>query len=278
MPTSPRVFVSYSWDNDLHKKWVIKLATHLRQDGVDVRLDYWDAQPGDLLPEFMEQQVRDADNVVIVCTPNYKRRSEARKGGVGYEGSIITSEIFAHQNHRKFIPVLASGSWRQSAVSWLIGKSYLDLGNPDNYATGYKELLTTLLGARPKAPLLGPIPPGYKSSPKRTIAEPDFEYDPGRNPNVIIFDSEGVIYGNKLLRHCIETRQTVKAVVFRGISIEVLLAYLRTHFPKHECVQKVMESKEITPRDLEAISDNIQLTVADGMYMWEFQKYANRKR
>ena len=38
MPT-PRAFVSYSWDDDSHKKWVADLATALRSDGVDTTLD-----------------------------------------------------------------------------------------------------------------------------------------------------------------------------------------------------------------------------------------------
>ena len=276
MPITHRVFISYSWDDDRHKKWVIKLATHLRQDGVDIHLDYWLALPGDELPDFMEREIREAEKVIIVCTPGYKRKSEARTGGVGYEGSIIAAQIFAQQSRRKFIPVLARGAWRESAASWLIGKSYVDLSDNSRYATGYKDLLSTILGTLPKPPLLGPKPPAYKSSDHSTFIEPDLEYSPEQNPNVVIFDSQGVIYGQKLLRHCIETDQTVKAIVFRGISIEVLMAYLQTRFSNCECIHKLKNADLITPENLETISENVQLTVADAMYMWEFQKRVRR--
>ena len=158
LPTHPRAFISYSWDDRPHKEWVINLATQLRQDGVEARLDYWHTVPGDQLPEFMEREIREADYVVIVCTPSYKIKSEGRTGGVGYEGGIITAEVFARQNHRKFIPVLARGSWTESAASWLLGKRYSDLSDATRYIEGYRDLLSTILGTRPKPPPLGPLP------------------------------------------------------------------------------------------------------------------------
>ena len=36
----------------------------------------------------VERAIRDNEFVVIVCTPRYKRRSDAREGGVGYEEDI----------------------------------------------------------------------------------------------------------------------------------------------------------------------------------------------
>lgn len=77
MASHPISFISYSWDDYSHKEWVIKLASQLRQDGVDSRLDYWHAVPGDQLPEFMEREIRQANYVIIVCTPAYKMKSEA---------------------------------------------------------------------------------------------------------------------------------------------------------------------------------------------------------
>jgi hypothetical protein len=103
--TPPTVFLSYSWDNEEHKAWVKKLAARLRSDGVSVVLDQWELQPGDRLPIFMEAAIRENDFVLIVCTPHYKERSEARQGGVGYEGDIMTGELLGTRNERKFIPL-----------------------------------------------------------------------------------------------------------------------------------------------------------------------------
>ena len=35
-----KAFMSYSWDDDQHKEWVAKLATNLREDGIETILDF----------------------------------------------------------------------------------------------------------------------------------------------------------------------------------------------------------------------------------------------
>jgi hypothetical protein len=77
---------------------------------VDVTLDQWHVGPGDQLPEFMERGIRESDFVIILCTPRYKEKSEGRKGGVGFEGHIMSAEMYLSGNQRKFIPVLGQGS------------------------------------------------------------------------------------------------------------------------------------------------------------------------
>src|SRR4051812_25772594 len=89
---TPRAFLSYAWENEEHRAWVREFATRLRTDGVNVTLDQWDVQPGDQLSAFMERAVRENDYVIIVCTPTYAERSNERRGGVGYEGDIMTVE------------------------------------------------------------------------------------------------------------------------------------------------------------------------------------------
>ena len=156
MSPSPTTFISYSWDDDAHRKWVRDLAARLRSDAIDARLDQWETVPGDQLPAFMERAIRDNQYVLIICTPRYKVRSERRQGGVGYEGDIMTAEVLSKANHRKFIPILCRGSWTEAAPSWLIGKYYVDLSANPYSEDAYQDLVTTMLGARPTPPSLGP--------------------------------------------------------------------------------------------------------------------------
>ncbi len=149
-------FVSYAWEEET-KAWVRELATRLRTDGIDCRLDQWELVPGDQLPEFMDKSVRESDYVLIACTPKYKARSDAREGGVGYEGDIMTSEVFLNRNHRKFIPILKRGRWQDNAPSWLSGKLYIDL-SAGFESPAYKNLVLQLHGHRPTAPPLGDGP------------------------------------------------------------------------------------------------------------------------
>jgi len=103
----------------------------------------------------MERAIRENEFVVIICTHRYKRRSDAREGGVGYEGDIMTAEVVGSQNHRKFIPVLRSGSWSEAAPSWLLGKYYINLAGDPYSERDYEDLVRTLLGIRETAPPLG---------------------------------------------------------------------------------------------------------------------------
>lgn len=155
MPRPPRAFVSYSWDDDPHKAWVRTLAQRLRADGVEVRLDQWETVPGDQLPEYMERSIRENQFVLIVCTPPYKARSDSRRGGVGYEGDIMTAEVYATAKHRKFIPILRIGDWSAAAPSWLSGKYRVDLRGDPYSETQYGDLLSTLHNVRAAAPPVG---------------------------------------------------------------------------------------------------------------------------
>lgn len=161
-----KAFVSYSWDNDDHKNWVCDLAARLRSDGIDVTLDQWDLVPGDQLPKFMETAVRESDYVLIVCTHKYKDRSNNRKGGVGYEGDIMTAEVMTTGNERKFIPILKQQPWKDSVPSWLLGKYYIDFSSSTYPQRSYDDLLTTLLGTRVKAPPLGTVNKNQSSTNK----------------------------------------------------------------------------------------------------------------
>lgn len=152
--SAPKVFFSYSWDDDSHKKWVADLATILRNDGIETILDQWHAVPGDQLPAFMEKEIRENDYVLVICTPNYRLKSDERQGGVGYEGDIMTGEVHTQGKQRKFIPILARGKWEDSAPSWLKGKYYIDLSTTEQYENFYSDLTATLLRRRPVAPQL----------------------------------------------------------------------------------------------------------------------------
>ncbi len=154
----PTAFISYSWDNDPHIAWVRELASRLRSDGVDVTLDQWHAVPGDQLPKFMETAIRENDYVLIVCTPNYCTKSDNREGGVGYEGDIITAELFADRNDRKFIPLLRGSNWAESAPSWIKGKFYIPLNGTPYTENAYDDLLATIHNTRPTAPPIGKRP------------------------------------------------------------------------------------------------------------------------
>jgi hypothetical protein len=84
----PKVFISYSHDSVNHKKWILELATRIRNNGIDAIIDQWELQPGDDLPYFMKTHLSDSDKIIMVCTEKYVKKANAGTGGVGYEKMI----------------------------------------------------------------------------------------------------------------------------------------------------------------------------------------------
>lgn len=160
---TPKVFISYSWDSEEHKKRVKRFATQLRENGVDAVLDQWENVPGDSITHFMEKAIRENDFIIIVCTPNYKIKSDERKGGVGYEGDIMTSYILSDSNKKRFIPILMD-SPEESIPTWLKGRYYLDFQNDKK--NSFNDLIVTFYGENEKPPKLGKRDKPEKSKTK----------------------------------------------------------------------------------------------------------------
>lgn len=144
----PSVFISYSHDNQEHKKWVLDLATRLRSSGVDAALDQWDLQPGDDLPHFMEQNLASSDYVLMICTENYVQKANSGAGGVGYEKMIITSNLLANIDSNKIIPLIRQEGACEVPI-FLKTKLYINFSRDDDFEFSFDELIRTLH----KAPL-----------------------------------------------------------------------------------------------------------------------------
>lgn len=137
------VFISYSWDSYGHRQKVKEFVHKLRLAHINVIYDN-DMVLGDRITTFMEKSICDSDIVLLICTPEYKRKADIRKGGVGYENTIITGELFELENERKFIPILFSGSWSESLPNWAKGKLGINLSNFETYDLEVNKLIQEL--------------------------------------------------------------------------------------------------------------------------------------
>jgi hypothetical protein len=156
-----KVFISYSWDSPPHKTWVRTLAVRLQENGVNVLLDQWDTHPGLDLTNYMESSVRESTFVLLVCTPAFAERANTLKGGVGYEKSIVTGEIFSGSSAPgKFVPLLRSGEAKESLPSYLKSRVFIDFRREADFDKGFESLLRHLY-AKPAyvRPPLGEEPP-----------------------------------------------------------------------------------------------------------------------
>jgi hypothetical protein len=157
----PKSFISYSWESDVHRNWVRNLAESLQTNGVEVLLDQWDVHPGADLPNYMETSIREVDFVLLICTPVFAAKANAGEGGVGYEKTIVTGELFQQvASLTKFVPILRSGTPRDALPSYLKSKVYVDFRKEDRFSHSLEDLLRHLhavpafvrpqLGAKPR--------------------------------------------------------------------------------------------------------------------------------
>jgi hypothetical protein len=142
-------FISYSWDDDDHKTWVLGLAERLVANGVAVNLDQWDVRPGDSLTHFMDVKLPNADFVLVVCTPRYVEKSNSRDGGVGYESQIITARIAGGIARSKFVPIIRRGEMKISTSNCAVPPHFdgifaIDMRDDKKYNEKFEGLLRHL--------------------------------------------------------------------------------------------------------------------------------------
>lgn len=141
----PTVFVSYTWDSESHKKWVLNLVSMLSSDGVAVILDRHVLRPGKSVPHFAEQSIAKSDKVLVIFTPTYKLKADNRSGGAGYEYSILNADLYKNQiGHDKIIPVLRSGTQEVSIPNFMHQYIHLDFRDDATFDRRYTELLCTI--------------------------------------------------------------------------------------------------------------------------------------
>jgi hypothetical protein len=161
----PRVFISYSWDTPDHKNWVLQLANELRANGVDVLLDQYDLLGGANMICFMENAIRDSNKVLIIFTPNYKLKSEKRKGGVGFEYSVLNAELYSNiANNTKFIPILRRGSQQEAIPSFMQQFVSINMTSETNEETVIELLHAIYDRSTVEKPPIGPTPVFYKKN------------------------------------------------------------------------------------------------------------------
>lgn len=159
MAPSPKAFISYSWSSPEHQKWVLDLATQLRENGVDVTFDKWDLKEGHDAIKFMEKMVTDPEikKVIVILDRTYAEKADGREGGVGTETQIISPKIYAKADQDKFVGVASEtgDDGRPFLPTFYKSRIYIDLSQSDIYAANFEQLLRWIYDkpAHPKPPL-----------------------------------------------------------------------------------------------------------------------------
>lgn len=173
---APKVFLSYAWTSQEHIEWVVRLATDLRTQGVDVILDKWKLREGHDANAFMEQMISDesVSRVIMVCDKLYCEKANARKGGVGTEAQIISPTLYTKKEQEKFVAVVREKDVDGRALVPVFygARVYIDLSDPDRYSEGIEQLLRWAFG-KPQfvEPPLGNRPDYLDQPPSQRIGD-----------------------------------------------------------------------------------------------------------
>ena len=210
----PKVFVSYSHDNEEHKEWVLQLAIRLRSNGVDIILDRWNLKLGSDLAAFMEQGLSKSQRVICICSEKYVTKANEGKGGAGYEKQIISAEYIQDQNSNWVIPLIRNNDTTKKVPIFLGGRQYIDF-NDSNLYSKYEELLRDILDE----PVL-PIPPigknpfkNIKDFAKQRFIPSNEKYVSPAVKGLVTFD-----YSNNNGRYCIGQNELMFELCFSKAS------------------------------------------------------------
>lgn len=184
MTDAPRLFISYSHDDEAHKAWVLKLATRLVDNGVDVVLDQWNMQLGSNLPTFMEKGLTSAVRILAICSSAFVQKANEGQGGVGYEKTILTGQLMQDVNASRIIPVIRNNSSKDRVPTFLLARMYVDMTDDSAFEARYTELLRDVhgqpvaprppLGTNPFTKSVAPVDPWISFTSSRYVSPANF--------------------------------------------------------------------------------------------------------
>jgi hypothetical protein len=138
----------------------------LRAHGVDARLDRLAGEQRQDWAEWMAREVRDAAYVLVIASPEYKRRAEGDAGpdegrGVQWEARLIRDRFYADQpaGLREILPVVLPGCAAADIPGWLapVAATYYTVSE---FTVAGAETLLRVLTSQPgeTEPPMGPVP------------------------------------------------------------------------------------------------------------------------
>lgn len=150
----PRVFVTYSHDDERHRDLVREFATFLRAEvGIDVRLDQWADDGRRDWSLWAIEQLAEADFVLVIASPDYQRRAEGtevshRGRGAQFEAAMIRDNLTQDlpRATRRILPVVLPGRRVEEIPSFLNAHSTTRYEIKEFTLAGVAELLVAFTG------------------------------------------------------------------------------------------------------------------------------------
>jgi hypothetical protein len=169
-PKPLKVFISYSHDSEERLEQVLELSDRLRKDGIDCNIDRYELSPPQGWQAWAEEQVENADCVLMVLTKQYKRRFlAAGQEGISrvapWEGAIITPKQYDRLARK--IVIITYGEDVDLPDMLAQAPRYNILNN--DFKGLYERLARVELGKRDELPRREPIQSFITSKNKTSI-------------------------------------------------------------------------------------------------------------
>ena len=151
---APWVFVTYAHDSEQHKDQVREFATFLRKKiGLDVKLDQWDDNWRRDWSAWALENLIDADFIVVIASPDYKRRADGKAPpeegrGAQFEASIIRDHMTKNlaAEVRRVLPVVLPGRTVEDVPTFLAPYSTTRFHVDRFTVEGVAELVAAMTG------------------------------------------------------------------------------------------------------------------------------------
>jgi len=141
-----KVFISYSHDSAEHTDKVLELADRLVGDGIDCILDQYEQSPAEGWPRWMDNHIRDADWVLMICTERYFKRATGKekpgKGrGVKWEANLTYQHLYDDDTKNdRVVPVLFDAEDEKFVPTPVKGATYYCVDSEEGYENLYRRL------------------------------------------------------------------------------------------------------------------------------------------
>lgn len=150
----PRVFISYAHEPPEHKAQVLRFATYLREQiGLDAHLDTWYDNVRRDWSNWAIEQLDKADFILVVASPEYRRRADGMAPpdvgrGSQFEAAIIRDNLTRNlrRETERVLPVVLPGGSIEDIPRFLNAHSTTRYEIATFSTTGVAELLTAITG------------------------------------------------------------------------------------------------------------------------------------
>ncbi len=183
-------FVSYSWDSEQHKQWVMDFVNKLRGNGVDATIDRHLTQSSTInLNQMMITNLQKNDFIIIVLTEKYAEKADSFQGGVGFE-TILSLPLLQEDPDKIIFITKHQGEFQKVIPFHLRGYYAIDFSDESTFNEAFDELLHRIYGE-----LLYEIEPLGKApilKPRQSTQQPKSTFSDMEIPNLKRFTDKDI--------------------------------------------------------------------------------------